>query len=97
MAHQPAVALDAGATRRIFQSEYNRALDALEDEREHATLPGYEFGNATTFLDVQEEVSRYLVETNCSGDEPDFESWAAIGQLPLRPINGSYQYIWASR
>ena len=63
-------ALAADAAARIFQVEFNRSLDALEDEREQASLPGYEFDNLGTFLDVHEEVYRYLAETNCSGGTP---------------------------
>ena len=37
-------ALDKDAATRIFQSEFNRTLDALEDEREQSSLSSYEFG-----------------------------------------------------
>src|SRR5690606_28231725 len=47
--------LDKAAATRIFQAEFNRALDALEDEREYSTIGGYEYGNLSTFLDVHEE------------------------------------------
>ena len=46
-------ALAADAAARIFQDEFNCALDVLEDEREQAGMPGYEFDNLATFLDVQ--------------------------------------------
>lgn len=55
-------ALDKDAATRIFQGEFNKALDALDDEREQAAIPSYEFGNLDTFLDVHEEVYRYLAD-----------------------------------
>jgi len=65
-------ALDKDAATRIFQGEFNKALDALDDEREQSAIRGYEFGD---LLDVHEEVYRYLAETNCSGDELTAEAW----------------------
>ena len=47
--------LDTGAAAQIFQKEFNRALDQLEDEREQASIPDYDFKDITTFLDVHEE------------------------------------------
>ena len=69
------LALDRDAATRIFQSEFTKALDALDDEREHAALPSYEFGNLDTFLDVHEEVYRYLAGTNCSGEVLSADAW----------------------
>lgn len=69
-------ALEADAATRIFQTEFNKALDALEDEREHAAIGGYEFGDLGTFLDVHEEVYRYLAETVCMGGELSADTWA---------------------
>lgn len=70
------LALDKDAATRIFQGEFNKALDALDDERERSSLRDYEFRDLGTFLDVHEEVYRYLAETNCMGDEPSAEAWA---------------------
>jgi len=67
--------LDKAAATRIFQAEFNRALDALEDEREYSTIGGYEYGNLSTFLDVHEEVYRYLAETNCFDNELALDDW----------------------
>ena len=69
-------ALDRDGTTRIFQGEFNKALDAIEDESVQADIPGYEFGDIGTFLDIHEEVYRYLAETNCSGDELSADAWA---------------------
>lgn len=73
-------ALDKDTATRIFQGEFNKALDALDDEREQAAIGGYEFGDLNTFLDVHEEVYRYLAETNCSGEELSLETW--MGRVP---------------
>lgn len=70
------LALDKDAATRIFQGEFNKALDALDDEREHAALSSYEFGNLDTILDVHEEVYRFLAETNCSGEVLSADVWA---------------------
>lgn len=70
------LALNKDAATRIFQGEFNKALDALDDERERSSLRDYEFRDLDTFLDIHEEVYRYLAETNCMGDEPSVEAWA---------------------
>src|SRR6476620_11520451 len=46
------LALDSAAIKRIFEKEFELALDAIEEEREQANMPGYEF--------------RYLGETSSS-------------------------------
>lgn len=69
-------ALDREAATRIFQTEFNKALDAMDAESLQAGAWDYEFGNMDTFLDVHEEVYRYLAETNCSGEELSAEAWA---------------------
>lgn len=69
-------ALDAAAAKRIFQKEFDLALDSIENEREYASLPNYEFRDFNTYLDVHEEVYRYLAETNCSGQQVDPADWA---------------------
>lgn len=58
--------VDAEAARRIFQREFNLALDAIEDEREQATLSRYPFIDFPTFLEVHEEIYRYLAEKGCT-------------------------------
>lgn len=68
-------ALDPAAATRIFRAEFNKALDAMDEESMQAGAYGYEYGNMDTFLDVHEEVYRYLAETNCSGDEVSAEAW----------------------
>jgi hypothetical protein len=44
--------------------------DATDEESLQAGAWNYEFGDMLTFLDVHEEVYRYLAETNCSGEGP---------------------------
>lgn len=68
-------ALDPAAATRIFRAEFNKALDAMDEESMQAGAYGYEYGNMDTFLDVHEEVYRYLAETNCSGAEVSAEAW----------------------
>jgi hypothetical protein len=68
-------ALASAAATRIFRAEFNKALDAMDEESMQAGAYGYEYGNMDTFLDVHEEVYRYLAETNCSGDEVSAEAW----------------------
>jgi integrase len=70
-------ALDPAAAKRIFQTEFEKALDAMNEESMQAGAYGYEYGNMGTFLDVHEEVYRYLAETNCSGDEVSAADWTA--------------------
>lgn len=65
------LALDSAAIKRIFEKEFEFALDAIEDEREQASMAGYEFRDFGTYLDVHEEVYRYLADTNCSHEQVD--------------------------
>lgn len=73
-------ALDKDAATRIFQNEFNRALDALEDEHEQAAVLTYEYGSMDLFLDVHEAVYGYLAETNCSDASLTFAEWADATQ-----------------
>src|SRR5690606_26667045 len=88
-------ALDAEAAARIFKREFNRALDSLEQERELSTLPSYEYGNLNLFMDVHEEVYRYLAETN-SYREIGWDEWIArVPHLDEETAELSYQEIKA--
>lgn len=69
------ITLERHAARQVFESEFNKVLDALEDKREMATLPGYEYPSFTSFLDTQEEVYRYLAETALNGEPLSVEGW----------------------
>ena len=69
-------AIDAEAAKRIFQKEFNRALDALEQEREQAELSSYEYGSIDVFPDVHEAVYGHLAKTNGTGASLTFAEWA---------------------
>lgn len=73
------LALEPEAATRIFQAEFHRALDAIEEERVQAQLPSYEFHDLDTFLDVHEEVYRVLAENNCSATLPKDDSASEKG------------------
>lgn len=70
------LALDSAAIKLIFEKEFELALDAIEEERELATMPGYEFRDFGTYLDVHEEVYRYLADTNCTHEAIDRAAFA---------------------
>lgn len=70
------LALDSAAIKLIFEKEFELALDAIEEEREHATMPGYEFRDFGTYLDMHEEVYRYLADTNCTHEAIDPTAFA---------------------
>lgn len=65
------LALEPDAATRIFQAEFHRALDAIEEERVHAQFSDYEFHDLDTFLDVHEEVYRVLAENDFSAGPPE--------------------------
>ena len=69
------LALDSAAIKRIFEKEFELALDAIEEEREQANMPGYEFRDFGTYLDVHEEVYRYLAETSSSHGQSIGRHW----------------------
>ncbi len=65
------VSLEPAAIKLIFEKEFELALDAIEEERAHATVPNYDYRDLPTYLDVHEEVYRYLAETSASNWEGD--------------------------
>lgn len=72
---QPKFTMADEAAKRVFQAEFNKALDNLENERELAVSPSYDFRNFDTFLDVHEEVYRFLADESCFKEDVTIDSW----------------------
>ncbi|MCJ8191952.1 tyrosine-type recombinase/integrase [Sphingomicrobium aestuariivivum] len=93
------LAMDAPDATKIFKAEFEHALDQIEDEREHASLEGYEYGSFETFLDVHEHVYRYLAETKCSGEAPTMDDllvrYPALAPRTTALVHGELQRLGA--
>lgn len=84
----------AASAARLFQVEFDEALDALESERGRARSDGYEFTDFTTFLEVHEEAYRYLVQHPSSGEVPTIEQWLhRVAYLSPEAADHSYGII----